>query len=82
MKKGDYLISKIHYEGRFLLNKSYKILDITISDIGYIVSMESEWSQHLTELGSYNILKPAIYDYFYTPQETRKIKLDKINKND
>lgn len=73
IKTGDILISKINHSGNIQNNKHYVVYEINDSALGEIILIRGEYK-------IMNVLLGAIYDYFYSPQEMRKIKLKNIEK--
>ena len=67
-KKNNYVADNIEYTDIFITGYSYKVLHIDKEF--YVLSSDD---------GEY--LLKEIRDYFYTPQELRKLKLEKLNKN-
>lgn len=71
-KVGDILISKLDYVNKFTEGKSYIMVELTsfYRDIITIIIDSGE---------NYSFFDDCIDDYFYTKQEVRKMKLERID---
>jgi hypothetical protein len=68
--KGTKLISKMNMSGANLIyGYSYTVVDEFVSGIYDVLIFDN----------GQNIIKNAVYDYFFTPVEARKMKLKKLN---
>lgn len=77
MKIYDYLICKQDYSD-LIKDRKYEISWIGNMTFTSVITMEIEHLYFSTnKYNGYGL--PYLYDYFYSQQEERKLKLDKLN---
>ena len=80
--KRDYNVSLGNFSNfsRFKKDKHYKILYVGNNDFSYDILIRSERGEKFGfDLVTNNNDIDVFYDYFYTPDEIRKMKLERIN---
>ena len=95
MKVGDKLTCKcnVEWRGSAIIKSFYAGNEYTIQEcpnvekykIGYFLSINTDKDIGLwfssTNVSKEMVYKYYIWDYFYSPQEIRKIKINKINES-